>query len=83
LGECQILLHNFILHAQSPDLWEWQPYPFRGYSVRGAYQQFDPLNAAEDLIWDKQVPLKVSTLIWQFVASLVHKLSHVLPDAVA
>jgi hypothetical protein len=38
LGECQDLLHNFLLQAQSTDLWHWQPDPVRGYSVRGAYQ---------------------------------------------
>ncbi|MCI56764.1 YIPF1-like protein, partial [Trifolium medium] len=25
LGECEALLHNFLLQAQSPDLWQWQP----------------------------------------------------------
>ncbi|MCI36547.1 O-acyltransferase WSD1, partial [Trifolium medium] len=51
--------------AQSPDLWQWQPDPVNGYSVRGAYQiltshQLDPLDTVEDLIWHNQVPLNVS-----------------------
>ncbi|MCI37867.1 hypothetical protein A2U01_0059094, partial [Trifolium medium] len=29
LRECQDLLHRFILQAQSPDLWQWQPDPVR------------------------------------------------------
>ncbi|MCI88503.1 receptor-like kinase, partial [Trifolium medium] len=36
LGECQALLHNFLLQASSSDLWQWQPDPIRGYSVQGA-----------------------------------------------
>ncbi|MCI18479.1 hypothetical protein A2U01_0039633, partial [Trifolium medium] len=44
---------------QSPDLWQWQPDPACGYSVRGAYQilttqQLAPLDVVEDLIWHKQ-----------------------------
>ncbi|MCI63842.1 heat-shock protein, partial [Trifolium medium] len=59
MDKCQALLHNFLLQAQSPDLWQWQPDPVRGYSVRRAYQlltsqQHDPLDAVEDLIWHKQ-----------------------------
>ncbi|MCI95283.1 heat-shock protein, partial [Trifolium medium] len=51
--------------AQSSDSWQWRPDPDTGYSVRGAYQFLtsqDPvtLSVAEDLIWHKQVPLKVS-----------------------
>ncbi|MCI63096.1 hypothetical protein A2U01_0084353, partial [Trifolium medium] len=49
LCECQVLLNNFLLQAQSPDLWQWQLDPVSGYSVRGAYQiltsqQLDPLD---------------------------------------
>ncbi|MCH81957.1 kinesin-like protein [Trifolium medium] len=72
LGECQALLHDFFLQAQSPDLWQWRPDPARGYSVRGAYQLLifhpsDPLDAVEDLIWHKQVPLKVSIFAWRLL----------------
>ncbi|MCI38953.1 heat-shock protein [Trifolium medium] len=38
LGECQALLHNLFLQAQSSDIWQWHPDPAIGYSVRGAYQ---------------------------------------------
>ncbi|MCI23438.1 helicase-like protein, partial [Trifolium medium] len=59
LGECQALLHDFFLQAQTPDTWQWRPDPVRGYLVQGAYQLltshlFDPLDNAEDLIWHKQ-----------------------------
>jgi hypothetical protein len=62
--ECQALLHDFVLQAQSPDLWLWRPDSDRGYSVWGAYQlptshPSDSLDAAADLIWHKHVPLKV------------------------
>ncbi|PNY13480.1 cysteine-rich receptor-like protein kinase, partial [Trifolium pratense] len=70
--ECQTLLHDFLVQAQFSDLWQWQPDPVRGYSVRGAYhiltsQQLDPLDAIADLIWHKQVPLNVSILAWRLL----------------
>ncbi|GAU43818.1 hypothetical protein TSUD_248070 [Trifolium subterraneum] len=69
LGECQALLHNFVLQDQSLDVWHWWPDPIRGYSVRETYQiltshQSMPLANVEDLIWHKQVPLKVSIFTW-------------------
>ncbi|MCI35054.1 receptor-like kinase [Trifolium medium] len=33
LGECQALLHDFSLQAQSSDAWQWRPDPVRGYSA--------------------------------------------------
>ncbi|MCI01410.1 heat-shock protein [Trifolium medium] len=59
LDECQTLLYDFFLQAQTPDTWQWWPDPVRGYSIRGAYQlltshPFDPLDPVEDLIWHKQ-----------------------------
>ncbi|MCI62111.1 hypothetical protein A2U01_0083368, partial [Trifolium medium] len=33
LGECQALLHNFIMQAQSPDSWQWRPDPIRGSNL--------------------------------------------------
>ncbi|GAU49412.1 hypothetical protein TSUD_374310 [Trifolium subterraneum] len=70
--ECQALLHNFVLQDQSVDMWLWQPDPIRGYSVRGAYQllishQPIPMIDTEDLIWHKQVPLKVSIFAWRLL----------------
>ncbi|MCI73760.1 receptor-like protein kinase ANXUR2, partial [Trifolium medium] len=38
LRECQILLFNLSLQAQSSDRWHWQLDPDIGNSVRGAYQ---------------------------------------------
>jgi hypothetical protein len=72
LGECQTLLLPFTMQAQSPDVWRWQPDPDAGYSVRGAYQlltsqyPFTP-GEAEDLVWHKQVPLKISIFAWRLL----------------
>ncbi|MCI81203.1 transcription factor bHLH96, partial [Trifolium medium] len=49
--------------VQVPDVWRWQPDPVRSYSVSGAYQlltsqQSVTLEAADELVWHKQVPLK-------------------------
>jgi hypothetical protein len=65
LGECQSLLLSVTMQAQSSDVWRWQPDPDTGYSVRGVYQLLTSqdsftLSAAEDLVWHKQVPLKIS-----------------------
>ncbi|WJX73507.1 hypothetical protein P8452_57279 [Trifolium repens] len=72
LRECQTLLLPFTLQAQSPDVWRWQPDPDTGYSVRSAYQLLTshvsfPLGEAEDLVWHKQVPLKVSIFAWRLL----------------
>ncbi|PNX68374.1 helicase-like protein, partial [Trifolium pratense] len=47
-----------------PDRWQWQPDLDDVYTVRGAYQLLTSqdavtLDAASDLIWHRQVPLKV------------------------
>ncbi|KAK2447138.1 hypothetical protein QL285_006530 [Trifolium repens] len=52
--------------------WRWQPDPDTGYSVRGAYQLLTSqdsftLGAAEDLVWHKQVPLKISIFAWRLL----------------
>jgi hypothetical protein len=38
LGEFPVLLHDFTLQVQVPDVWQWLHVPPRGYSVSGAYQ---------------------------------------------
>ncbi|KAK2360961.1 hypothetical protein QL285_086176 [Trifolium repens] len=65
LEECQSLLINLSLQAQSSDRWQWQSDPDKSYIVRGAYQLFishvsASLDDAENLIWHPQVPWKVS-----------------------
>ncbi|GAU41540.1 hypothetical protein TSUD_140710 [Trifolium subterraneum] len=50
-------------------LWIWRHDIGGGYSVRGAYSLLTTLDAVttagvSDLIWHKQVPLKVSVLAW-------------------
>ncbi|GAU31165.1 hypothetical protein TSUD_315900 [Trifolium subterraneum] len=72
LGECQSLLLDLFLQAQTPDRWIWQPDLARGYSVRGAYQlltshPLDPTVTALDLIWHKQVHVNVSILAWRLL----------------
>ncbi|CAJ2657379.1 unnamed protein product [Trifolium pratense] len=72
LGECQALLSNISLQAISLDRWQWQPDPDTGYTVRGAYQllishDLVTMDAADNLIWHPQVPLKVSILAWRLL----------------
>ncbi|CAJ2663648.1 unnamed protein product [Trifolium pratense] len=72
LGECQALLSNISLQAISLDRWQWQPDPDTGYTVRRAYQllishDLVTMDAADNLIWHPQVPLKVSILAWRLL----------------
>lgn len=72
LGECRLILNNFVVHTDVSDRWQWTPDIAGGYTVRGAYQiltfQAAPLiNVTEDLVWHKQVPLKVSILAWRLL----------------
>jgi len=72
LGECRILLHNFSLQHNFIDRWQWRLDPSGGYSVRGLYQllttqEMHISDATSDLIWHKQVPLKVSIFSWRLL----------------
>ncbi|KAK2370537.1 hypothetical protein QL285_083581 [Trifolium repens] len=72
VGECHNLLLTVTLQAESPDRWQWRPDPLTGYSVRDAYQMLTSqdtvtIGAAEDLLWHKQVPLKVSIFAWRLL----------------
>jgi hypothetical protein len=60
------------LQVESPDRWQWRPDPVTGYSVHDAYQILTSqdsvtLGEAEDLIWHRQVPLKVSIFAWRLL----------------
>jgi hypothetical protein len=72
LGECRILLSDISLQHNSTDRWVWRLDPLNGYSVRGVYQMLtsQPVQTSEvlsDLIWHKQVPLKVSIFAWRLL----------------
>jgi hypothetical protein len=65
LRECQTLLLPFTMQVHTLDEWRWQPHNDTGYFVRGVYQPLTSqdsltLGEANDLVWHKQVPLKVS-----------------------
>jgi len=72
LGECVTLLCSVSLQSNVTDSWRWLLDPIGGYSVRGAYQLLTSqdnahVETAADLIWNKQVPLKVSILAWRLL----------------
>jgi hypothetical protein len=72
LGECIDLLHTIVLQTNISDSWIWRHGIGGGYSVRGAYSVLTTLDGvttagASDLIWHKQVPLKVSVLAWRLL----------------
>ncbi|XP_024626839.1 uncharacterized protein [Medicago truncatula] len=72
LVECRLLLANVSLQPLSYDVWQWQPDPGQGYTIRGAYalltsQEEQQDSLCEDLVWHKQVPLKVSIFAWRLI----------------
>jgi hypothetical protein len=69
LGEFRSVLANFVLQTDVIDRWVWRCDPDGGYSVRGVYKILSALDAQDmadtsTLIWHKQVPLKVSVMVW-------------------
>jgi hypothetical protein len=72
LGECQTLLLSVTLQVGSPDRWQWRPDPVSGYSVHDAYQVLTSQESVimgeyADLLWHRQVPLKVSIFAWRLL----------------
>jgi hypothetical protein len=72
LAKCRVFLSNVILQHNVSDTWQWQPDLVGGYSVRLGYeilttQDHHVLDAAQNLIWHPQVPLKVSILAWRLL----------------
>jgi hypothetical protein len=60
------------LQESSVDRWLWLPDQIGGYSVCGVYnmltsQEQPHLHPNMELIWHKQVPLKVSILAWRLL----------------
>jgi len=65
LEECRLLLDTVCVQSNVSDRWQWDPDTHDGYIVKGAYQiltsTVSPTHVAtDDLVWHKQVPLKVS-----------------------
>ena len=72
LEECRLLLSNVYLQPLSFDVWQWQPDPNEGYSVRGVYamltnQKMPHVRQCDELVWHKQVLLKVSIFAWRLL----------------
>ncbi|GAU35959.1 hypothetical protein TSUD_207630 [Trifolium subterraneum] len=75
LRECQALLLNLSLQAQSSNRWQWQPDPVGGYTVRGAYKLLTSqdsviMDDADKLIWHSQLTL----CYWLWEAESAHHL---------
>ena len=70
--ECSVLLHNIVLQVNVYDTWQWLLDPIHGYSVRGAYHYFTKNPGTMDRsqvddVWLKQIPSKVSLLVWRLL----------------
>lgn len=70
MRECSGLLHNVVLQENISDEWRWLLDPSHGYSVRGAYRFLTNSGDVVDRtlvddIWHRQIPSKVSLLVWR------------------
>jgi len=70
--EYSVLLYNIVLQENISDDWRWLLDPSHVYSVRGAYRFLT--NSGElvdrtlvDDIWHKQIPSKVSLMVWRLL----------------
>jgi len=69
LEACRLLLDGVSVQVNIIDRWQWDPDIHDGYTVQGAYQILTDLasstiDTTRDLVWHKQVPLKVSIVAW-------------------
>ena len=72
LEECRTLLDNVVLQPNVPDRWQWDPNIHVGYTLRGAYHALTSTDthipdATKNIVWHKQVPLKVSIVAWRLL----------------
>lgn len=70
LGECCVMLHNVVLQVTVKDRWQWLLDPVKGYTITKVYNYLIFSDGPTDEerfmeIWHKQVPLKVSLLMWR------------------
>lgn len=70
LRECVTLLCSVSLQHDVTIYWRWELDPTEGYMVRGAYHLLvahdtSLVHHTTELIWHKQVPLKVSVVAWR------------------
>ena len=80
LEGCRTLLYGVSLHVDVSDHWLWLPDPLEGCSVRGMYHVVTtkdlPLaDSAAEMIWHRQVPLKVSIFAWRLLRDKSTKLN--------
>jgi len=59
-----------VLQVDINDVWTWIPNPIDGYSVSGAYRILAYKTSSRDyvpadLLWRREVPLKVSMFAWR------------------
>ena len=70
--ECRFLLDTALGQSNVVDRWQWDPDPYDEYTVRGAYQTLTSMvtptvEATDDLVWHKQVPLKAFIVSWRLL----------------
>jgi len=70
--ECGIFLANVVVQSNVSDRWQWDPNIHDGYTVRGAYYALTSttsptIDTTTNLVWHKQVPLKVSIAAWRLL----------------
>jgi len=72
LEECRACLFDVSLHVNVSDQWLWIPDSIEGYFVQGVYdvltsKDLPVVDPSAELIWHRQVPLKVSVFAWRLL----------------
>lgn len=81
LVQCRTLLHNISLQSNVTD--QWQRDPIEGYSICDVYrfltaQESIQFGTKADLIWHKQMHLKVSIFAWRLLQDRLPTKSNML-----
>ena len=63
---------NVVLQSNVSNRWQWELDKHDGYKVRDVYQALThmaapTLDVTANLVWHKQVPLKVSIVVWRLL----------------
>jgi len=70
--ECAAMSNNLVLQENVHDTWRWQLDPICGYSVKKSYRYITNSEMTLDRtlandVWLKQIPSKVSLLVWRLL----------------
>jgi len=83
VAECRHLITDIVLQSDISDRWQWNSDIQGGYTVNGVYHILTMLNdpptvGINDLVWHKQVPMKVSIFAWRLLRDRLPTKTHLV-----